>query len=407
MNKQIQAYADLVVSMGINIKKGDYLTIKSPTECDYFVELLVKAAYEKGAKKVVVDFSSDLIKRQQYLNEELENFEKIDDYIVSKNDMYVKYNYKFISITAPDPKAFEGVDSKKIQAATRAYNKECKNVIEQTMSDISSWCVISVPTLAWAKVLYGDVENNIELLWEEILKATRCNLENPIQEWEKHIEKLTKVADFLNDKEIEKLHFKNSLGTDLIVGLPKDYIFMAAKSINQAQNDEFIANMPTEEVFTMPHNKRVDGKVYSSKPLNYNGSIIDEFYLEFKEGEVVNYGAKVGEEVLKNMLETDAGARRLGEVALVSYSSPINQAGILFYNTLFDENASCHLALGRAYPTCIKDGVDMDEETLSKNGANESAIHVDFMFGTNDMNVEAHLENNESILIFKEGEFNI
>lgn len=404
MNENINKYAELIINLGINIKKDDYLIIKSPTECDYFIEKLVEQAYVRGAKKVIVDFHFDTIKRHQFLNEEIENFEVLDDYIVSKNNYLVEKNFKFISISAPDPMALQGVDPAKVSAFTSAVNRQCRNMVMQTMNDISSWCVVSVPTKKWAEILYPDSSDAVDLLWTQILKATRCDLENPIFEWEKHIEKLKEVSKFLNDSAFDSLHFTNSIGTDINIGLPKNHIFMAAESTNSSKGHKFIANMPTEEVFSMPHKDKVDGRVYSSKPLNYNGTIIDEFYLEFKDGRVVEHFAKVGHEALTGLLDTDFGARSIGEVALVSYSSPINQSGILFFNTLYDENASCHLALGRAYPTTVLNGTDMSNEELASVGANDSAIHVDFMFGTKDMQVTGSNSNGD-VKFFVDGEF--
>ncbi len=404
MQDKKKKYAELVLTVGLNVVNGDKVYISAPAETYSFIQLLVEEAYELGASKVLVDFRDDVINRNKYLNENLENFETVNDFDIVKAEHLVENNFKLLSVSASDPNALNGVDNAKLAAYNKAYYNSCKKRVDYTMGNFGSWLVMSVPTKAWADVVFNNDENSVDLLWNEILKACRCDLENPIQAWREHIEKLNKVSKDLNEMQYDKLHFKNSLGTDLHVSLPKNHIWGAADSVNNTDQSLFVANMPTEEVFTMPHREKVFGKVYSSKPLVYNGSPIENFWLEFKDGEVIDYGAEVGIDVLETMLNMDDGAKRLGEVALVEFSSPINLSNILFYNTLFDENASCHLALGRSYPTNIENGVNLTEEELQAEGGNSSSIHVDFMFGTSDMNVIA-TKNNTEKMIFENGAF--
>ncbi len=404
MNEQKIAYAQLIIKMGIQIKEGDNLIIKTQAHSHEFIELLVKEAYKLGCNKIIVEYTDDKLKRLKYQNEKIENFETLPNYIIEKSDYLVKNNFKFLHVISDDPNIFIDIEQKKISASQKIYQEKCFKQINATMNDENSWCVVAVPSKAWANVVFKDMENKEERLWDAILKATRCDKPNPINNWKNHLEKLNSIANQLNEIQYEELHFTNQLGTNLVIGLPKKHIWSAASSINQTDNSTFVANMPTEEIFTLPDYKKVDGIVYSSKALIYNGDIIDEFYLEFKNGQVVSSGAKRGEHLLKTLLEMDEGASYLGEVALVSNQSPINQANILFYNTLFDENAACHLALGRAYPTCLLDGAGLNIEQLKKRGANYSIIHEDFMFGTSDLKVIATKEKIKTI-IFENGEF--
>ena len=274
------------------------------------------------------------------------------------------------------------------------------------MNDINSWCVVSIPTKDWAKRVFPNVSEDeaVEQLWEAIFNATRINLEDPVKAWENHIENLVEKNKFLNEKNFKSLHYTASNGTDLVVELPEGHIWVSGGGTN-AKGTYFVANMPTEEVFTLPLKNGVNGVVYSTKPLNYGGKLIDDFKLTFKDGKVVEYEAKVGQEVLTDLLDIDDGAKYLGEVALVPHSSPISQSNIVYMNTLFDENASCHFAFGKAYPTNIKGGANMSDEELEKHGVNDSLTHVDFMVGSEDMNIIGKTYDGDRIEIFKNGEW--
>ncbi len=406
MEEMIKNYANLVIKVGQTVKEGQLVVLRIPTECREFAHYLVEYAYEAGAGKVIVEWSDDIITRLKYQHEEKENFETIEDFVIEKYKYFIEQKASFISVSATDPENLSGVDPQKIMAAAKASNQYLKFYSEALMADRNKWTVISVPTKKWADKIFPSSEDSVKELWEAILKAVRCDLEDPIEAWKNHVAELDKYASFLNENRIEKLHFKSELGTDLTVELPVDYIFASAGSM--AENGEkFIANMPTEEVFTLPHRHGVNGKVYASKPLNYQGNLIDQFMLEFKDGKVVDVQAEVGEEVLKELVKVDEGASMLGEVALVGYDTPISLSNILFYNTLFDENASCHLALGRAYPTCLKNGANLSRSELEAAGANDSAIHVDFMFGTREMEIVATHTDKSTTQIFKNGNFSI
>ncbi len=406
MDKQyLDNYIDIILSIGLNIQKDQCLVINSPIECSEFVFKVVKKAYEKGAKSVNVEWSDPTLTKLKYQYEDIDNFKTIQDFLVAKSEYQVDENYCFLSLDALDSQALKGIDNDKLSTWQKTVHKYLYKKDDAIMNDKVSWCIASVPTLKWAQEVFPDSDDPVNDLWADIFKMTRADQDNPIKCWEEHINNLEHYAQIINDYQFDKLVFKNSLGTNLEVGLVDNYQFLAAKSINQTNKQSFIANIPTEEVYSMPHNKRTNGKVYASKPLSYNGNLIDEFWFEFKDGEVIDYDAKVGKDMLDSMFSVDEGAKRLGEVALVSYNTPISLSNHLFYTTLYDENASCHIALGKAYPTTMKDGDSLDKETLSKLGCNDSAIHVDFMFGTPDLSVVGVDKNNNEVVLFKEGNF--
>ncbi len=404
MKKQIKNYADLVVKMGQSVKEGQLVVLRVPTECREFAHYLVEYAYKAGAKKVYLEWNDDRITRLKYEYEPVENFEQVEEFQIMKYKYLIDNKASFISVSATDPENLKGIDAEKIMASTKASNKYLKFYSEAIMADHNKWTVISAPTKKWADKVFPNSEDSITKLWEAILKATRCDLEDPVAAWQEHVEKLDHYANVLNENEITSLTFKSELGTDLTIELPEKYQFVSAGSTTP-EGEVFIANMPTEEVFTLPHRHGANGVVYASKPLNYQGNLIEEFMLEFKDGKVIKVDAKKGKDVLEQLVAVDEGASMLGEVALVSYDTPISLSNILFYNTLYDENASCHLALGRAYPTCLKESEGMTEEELRNAGVNDSAIHVDFMFGTREMVIMANLADGSSKQIFDNGNF--
>ena len=399
---KLNKYAELTVKVGINLQEGQPLVIGPPIEAADFVRLLAKHAYELGAKEVHVNWNDDLLTKLKYENSPMEVFENFPLWYADGMEQYAKDGAGFISIHAQDPELLSKADPKKIAAANISSSKALKEFRNYTMNDINSWCVISVPTRNWAKRVFPDVSEDqaMEKLWDAIFDATRMNLEDPTAAWQEHIATLIEKGDLLNKKEFKSLHYTSANGTDLIVELPKNHIWVSGGSTN-SKGIYFVANMPTEEVFTLPLKTGVNGVVYSTKPLNYGGKLIDKFKLEFKDGRVVNFEAEVGKETLADLLDIDDGAKYLGEVALVPFTSPISNSNIIFMNTLFDENASCHFAFGKAYPTNIKGGEHMSEEELEKAGVNDSLTHVDFMIGSNDMNIMGETFSGEKIQVFK------
>ena len=403
-NNLLDKYANLCVRVGINIQKDQPLVINAPVEGVEFVRLLAKRAYEAGAKEVYVNWNDGDITRMKFEYAPMEVFENFPKWYADGMEDYAEKGAGFISISAQDPYLLKGIDPKKIAANNKSSSIALKKFREYTMNDINSWCVISIPTKKWAKRVFPDVneEEAVEKLWDAIFKALRIYEEDPVEAWKNHLNNIESKVKFLNEMNFKKLHYKSSNGTDLEVELPEGHIW-AGGGGNNSKGVYFVANMPTEEVFTMPHKYRVNGVVYSTKPLNYGGNLINNFSLTFKDGKVVDFTAEEGYEVLKDLLDLDEGAKRLGEVALVPYDSPISNSNIIFYNTLFDENASCHFALGKAYPTNLKGGPDMNEEELDKAGVNDSLTHVDFMVGTDDLSIVGETREGKKVQIFEKG----
>lgn len=405
-NQNLEKYADLLVRIGINVQENQILVITSPIECADFARLATKKAYEAGAREVVIRWVDELSSKIKYDMANDEVFDEFPDWNKSFFDEYSSKGAAFLSISASDPELMKDVDPKKISRQNKASGKALQNFRSRMMNNQNVWCVASIPTDKWAMKVFpdSDKESAIEKLWNAIFKAVRIDEKDPIQAWIDHQNNLDKRIKFLNENNFESIEFKNSLGTDINLKLPKGHIWVGGAS--KSENDQlFIANMPTEEVFTLPSLDGANGVVKSSMPLNYNGNLIEDFSFTFKDGIVVDYDAKKGKDVLTELLNTDEGAKRLGEVALVPYDSPISNQKILFFNTLFDENASCHFALGKAYPSCLKSGDTMDIESLKKHGANDSLTHVDFMIGTDDMSISGINSKGEKIEIFKNGNF--
>ena len=403
-NIMLDEYAKLIVEVGINVQEGQPLVIAAPVDGAYFVRLLAKHAYANGAKDVHVNWSDDFLTRQKYENSPMEVFETFPEW---RKDMMLSFaedGAGFISISAANPELLKGIDSEKIATSNKVSSIALKDYYKFTMNDINPWCVMSIPTEGWATKVFPELNSDeaIEKLWEKIFFATRMNLENPVEKWNEHLELLTSKVNFLNEANFEKLIYSSSNGTDLEIILPEGHIW-AGGGGPDVKGNVFVANMPTEEVFTMPHKDGVNGVVYSTMPLNYAGNLIDEFKLVFKDGKVVEFEAKQNEEVLKDLINMDEGASHLGEVALVPYDSPISNLDLIFYNTLFDENASCHFAFGSAYPTNIKGGENMSREELAKHGVNDSLTHVDFMVGAKDLDIVGVKHNGEKVQVFKNG----
>lgn len=405
---KLSDYAKLIVNVGINVQKGEPLVISSPIEGIEFTRLLAKHAYETGASEVHVNWNDEVLTRLKYENAPMEIFESYPLWHAEGMVDYAKRGAGFVSIAAQDPELLKGIDPKKIAAANKSSSMALREWRNYTMNDLNSWCVMSIPTKNWAKRVFPNVSEDeaLEKLWDAVFKATRMDSEDPVKAWEKHLDTLQEKVNFLNDKKFKSLHYTSKNGTDLVVGLPEGHIWAGGGGDN-SKGTYFVANMPTEEVFTMPHKNGVNGVVYSTKPLNYSGSLIDDFNIRFKDGKVIDFKAKVGEEVLKDLLDIDEGAKYLGEVALVPFSSPISQSNIIFLNTLFDENASCHFAFGKAYPTNIEGGENMSDEELDKAGVNDSLTHVDFMVGSADLSIIGETHSGDKIQIFKDGEWNI
>ncbi len=403
----LKKYATLAATVGANVQKDQLVWVNASTETKDFARLIVEAAYEAGAKQVDVQWGDDYVSRLGYDFMSIATLEEIPEWFIKKLEYFIENNGCVISVTSPIPGLNAGVDPEKMQKAGIARMKALGFYQDHMMGNHAQWSVVAAPNKVWAKKVFPELEEEkaVEQLWDAILQASRVTEDNDvIKEWAEHNERLLSHNKVLNDHNFKSLHFTNSLGTDVTVELVENHVW-AGGGENSTGGVYFNPNIPTEENFTMPSKYGVNGKVVATKPLNYQGNLVEDFYFVFKDGKVVEYDAKKQRDSLKNLIELDEGSAYLGEVALIGYDSPISNANILFYNTLFDENASCHLALGRAYPMNVVGGTTMSKEELSNAGSNNSMAHVDFMFGSADMNIVGLKHDGSTVQIFKNGDF--
>lgn len=403
--ESLEKYAELAVKVGVNIQKGQTLVINTSLDSPELVRLIVRKAYEAGAKNVIVNWNDDSVTRLKYELAPDESFHEYPEWRAKENEELAKQGAAFMSVVSSSPDLLKGVDPERISNFQKASGKALNLFRQYIQSDKVSWTVIAAPSEKWAAKVFPDAapKEQVSKLWDAIFKATRADLEDPVQAWRDHDARLHEKVKYLNEKRYKKLHY-SAPGTDLTIELPEGHLWVGAGSTNE-NGVEFMANMPTEEVFTVPYKTGVNGFVSSTKPLSYGGNIIDGFTVHFENGRIVDVKAQEGEDILKRLVETDEGSHYLGEVALVPYNSPISQSNILFYNTLFDENASNHLAIGSAYAFCIEGGKKMNQEELAKNGLNSSITHVDFMIGSASMNIDGITESGASEPIFRGGDW--
>lgn len=385
--EQLKQYAALLVKVGMNVQPEQRVYIRATVDAKDFVHLVVEAAYEAGASDVKVNYTDDKLAQLNFKYRNQETFESVPQYLVDERMDYANDYAAQLALISSSPENLKDADPKKVSANMKAYGRAFKDYMKMMQSDQFSWTVAAYPSTAWAKLVFPDLDETeaFEKLLDAILDSVRMNSENPEAAWTQHNDNLHSKADYLNNKKYVALRYK-APGTDLEIGLPEGHIWCGASSVNK-DGTEFMANMPTEEVFTVPHKDKVNGYVSSTLPLSYGGNIIDNFKLTFKDGKVVDFEAQTGQDILEGLLNTDDAAKYLGEVALVPHDSPISNSKILYYNTLFDENASCHLALGSAYPFCLEGGKELDESGLAAAGLNNSITHEDFMIGSAEMNI--------------------
>ena len=405
--KMYDKLAELVVKKGVNVQKDQPVIIKASVWDAAFVRKVVKCAYEAGARYVSVQWHDIDLTRMAYQYETDEVLSEVPQWQYDRMKYQNDGGACYISITSDQPGAMADVDSSKLNIANQAYYTKMADLMPYTMNNVGQWTVIGLPSVPWAKAVFPDLpgEEAFERLGDAIFSVTRVTEDNdPIAEWERHDRELLEHAGRLNEFRFEKLHFTSELGTDLYVGLVKDHIW-AGGGCTTPKGVFFDPNMPTEECFCMPLKTGTNGIVYASKPLDYNGRLIENFWLRFEDGRVVDFDAERGKEELSQLVGFDEGASYLGEVALVPYDSPVSRSGILFLHTLYDENAACHLALGRPYPENLEGGVEMSREELAAHGANDSILHEDFMIGTRDMSIDGIREDGTVVPVFRHGNF--
>ncbi|MEH6948892.1 aminopeptidase [Peribacillus asahii] len=401
----LEKYAELAVKVGVNIQQGQTLVVNTTLEGAELVRLIVKKAYEAGAYNVIVNWNDDIVNRTKYELAPDEVFHEYPEWRAKETIELAEKGAAFLSVISSSPDLLKGVDPKRIANFQKASGTALKPWRQAMQSDKVSWSIVAVPSEAWANKVFPEepAENRVHKLWEAIFKAVRVDTENPVEAWKTHDDTLHEKVDYLNDKHYKKLHY-TAPGTDLTIELPEKHLWCGAGSINQ-HGHHFMANMPTEEVFTVPLKTGVNGTVRSTKPLSYGGNIINNFSVTFKDGRIIEVQAEEGEEILKQLVDTDEGSHYLGEVALVPFNSPISQSNVLFFNTLFDENASNHLAIGSAYAFCLEGGKDMTPEQLAEHGLNESLTHVDFMIGSDKMNIDGILADGTAEPVFRNGDW--
>lgn len=404
--EKLLEYAKLTVKTCGNVKDGQYVLLSLPVHAASYGRMIAQESYKAGAKDVIMLYYDEKISRLRFLNADLEVFKTVPNWQAEQRNFYAREGCVSISVLSEDPDIFEGVPDEKLMASAIARKNAFKEFYDVMNKGGMRWTLSAYPCENWAKKVFPntDAKTAVDMLWDAIFITCRLTGKNTTEKWQKQDELLKRRAEILNKYAFTKLHYKNSLGTDLTVGLPIGHIW-AGGSEESSDGVPYFPNMPTEEVFTMPHCKKAEGIVYSSLPLSYQGTLIDEFYLRFENGEVKEYSAKKGESALKRLLETDEGSKRLGEIALIPHNSPISNLGILFYNTLFDENASCHLALGECYTMNIQNGANMTEKDLFEKGGNKSVNHVDFMIGTKDLSVTGITKEGTKVPVFINGNF--
>lgn len=403
-DRLLTKYADVTVHIGLNLRQGQSLSIRGILEDAPFIRKVVESAYKAGAKYVDVLWSDEKSNRLffEYANEE--NIEIIPEWTLSRYEEYYRRGDAELAVYSSDPNLLDGIDPDLIARNRKARAQKLIEPLRK-YENLANWCVVATATPSWAKKVFPDlpVEEAQEKLWEAIFNACRIDVPDPVAAWAEHTNRLEKYKNYLQAKRYTGLHYKGP-GTDLTIGLPEKQAWGGAQETFK-NGVTCTVNIPTEEVFTAPHKDKADGVVTATLPLNLMGLLIEDFSLTFENGRVTKVTARKGEADLQKLIDTDENAGRLGEVALVPHSSPISQRGHLFYNTLYDENASCHLALGNAYRTSIQGGDDMTEEEFAASGGNKSMIHTDFMIGSSQMDIDGICDDGAHEPVMRAGEW--
>ncbi|MEL3909362.1 MAG: aminopeptidase [Treponemataceae bacterium] len=403
LQKNFEKYAELILKAGLNIKEGESFTLSVQEETLPLARVIAKQAYKMGVKDIIFLFSDDDIVLSRYLYAKDHAFEEYPKFKVDYAESYMKAGYHRLALITANPELLKAADPKRLDKWQNVTAKANKRIRKYTMESIVKWVVVAAASPAWAKSVFPELpaDEALAKLWENIFKATRVDQDDPIAAWKQHDKNLKKYSKFLNKSQFKKLIYK-APGTDLEVGLVENHIWQGGSGKSKAGVD-FFANIPTEELFTMPHAYKINGTVKATKPLVALGNTIDNFSFVLKDGKIVEYHAEKGQDVLKTLLSTDKGALRFGEVALVPHDSPISNTNILFKNTLFDENASCHFAFGAAYADTVKNGTELSSKQKKKVGMNESMTHVDFMVGGPELSVVGIDHNGKEVQILKNG----
>lgn len=399
----LKKYARLIAEVGGNVQKGQDVVIFANVNQELLVNYVMEECYKLGARIVTVEWSSDLTAKTTYKKAKVNDLAEIPEWRIAKEKYRNTRLPVFIFIDSDDPDGLKGVNQKKIAQVSRKVYPIMKPLRDERDNKYQ-WTIAGASSPAWAKKVFPNLSKRkaVEKLWDAILFTSRCN-EDPIKAWKEHNDTLAKHSKALNDLNLDYLEYKSSNGTDFKVWLNEKVIWEAGGETTLGSNIYFNPNIPTEECFTSPIKGKAEGIVFSTKPLSYNGQLIENFSIRFKDGKAVEVHAEKNEALLKEMIAMDENAGYLGEVALVPFTSPINQTGILFYNTLYDENAACHLALGAGFTNLVKDYEKYTNDELHAMGVNDSSIHVDFMIGSKDLSIVGTTRDGKKVQIFKDG----
>ncbi|RUS42424.1 aminopeptidase [Cohnella sp. AR92] len=399
----LEKYADLIVRTAVQIQQGQTLWVNAPIHIPELVRLVVKRAYEVGAKQVHVEWRDEEITKLTYSLAPDEAFQEYPAWRAQAMTELAENGDAYLLIKSDDPEMLKGIDPKRISDYSRVSSAALSTWRKYMSSKRVTWSIVAAPSANWAKLVFPDLDSDaaVEALWEAIFRAVRVKTDDPVAAWAEHNRTLLAKRAYLNAKQYKKLHYR-APGTDLVIGLPENHLWNGGISTNE-RGTTFNPNVPTEEVYTAPHREGTNGTVRSTKPLSYQGNLIENFSLTFENGLVVDFQAAKGYETLKAMLDLDNNSRYLGEAALVPHQSPISESNIIFFNTLFDENASNHLALGNAYPTCVEGGPAMTREELIEAGLNQSILHVDFMVGSAEMDIDGITADGKIEPVFRQG----
>ena len=400
--KHLQRYASLIAKVGGNVQKGQEVFLYADLDQPEFVAMVVEECYKLGAKRVFVEWSFQPLTRLHVTYCDEQTLSRVESFEEAKWQQQSKVLPVKIYLLSEDPDGLNGIDQEKYSKASQCRSKVFKPYRDE-MENKYQWCIAAVPGVLWAKKIFPELseEQAVEELWKAILTVSRVDDQAEIS-WEKHNTRLKNRCDYLNSLELRSLHYTASNGTDFTVGLMEQGMFLGGGE-TALNGICFNPNIPTEEIFTTPKRGEAEGVVYSSKPLSYRGQLIDNFYVRFEKGKAVEVGAETGESLLKELIAMDEGAAYLGECALVPYDSPIRESELLFFNTLFDENAACHLALGMGFANCVKNFETLSLDECRALGVNDSIVHEDFMIGTGDLGIDGVDRHGNIIPIFRNG----
>ncbi len=404
-NEQLEKYADLILTSGINLKDGEGVVLNGTTEALPLCRAITRLAYQRGAKDVVFILNDDEMSLARFRDGQPPVFQHYPEYKANYIKALYDDQYHNIFIISSGPDLYKDVDSSNVSAFQQIASKVIREtgLMAYRMTGRTKWVIAAVPSADWARSVFPKLSEGeaVAALWEQIQRSIRLDQDDPVAAWNEHDAKLKHYLDALNEMNLDRLHYQSS-GMDLMLGLARDHLWCGGSWISLS-GDPFIPNMPTEEIFTTPDRNRVEGRLLSTKPLSLNGNLIEGLELVFEKGKVIDCKAQKGADIFIKQMNQDEGASFLGEVALVPYASPISLSNVIFNNTLFDENASCHFAIGQSYASAMKNGDQLSQDELKVKGANQSIVHVDFMVGSSDLMITGYDQQGNAHLLFKDG----